>query len=296
MSIKPVRSAAPLDVLRREGRATALVELEESAERFDFRCGSGTSVWRRWGAGPAVVLIHGGSGAWNHWLRTIPALVAAGRTVLAPDLPGLGESALPEPMTTTADYCAPLADGLERLLPAGERCDLAAFSMGAEFALPLLRAVPARVRRVVAVGVNLYGRIGFDTFPMRDRRSDDPAERAAAVYENFRTIMLHDPAAIDELALAIQNDNLARRRFGVKMLADFVRIHETVDPLPGGVEFHAINGANDVVLLGKPDAQAEAVTRIWEHGSFHAIPGGSHWVMYDRAEAFNRCLVDLLDG
>ena len=62
-------------------------------------CGEGVLVWRRWGAAPTtsapVVLLHGGSGSWTHWLHTIEPLVRAGRTVLAPDMPGFGESAAP---------------------------------------------------------------------------------------------------------------------------------------------------------------------------------------------------------
>jgi len=42
-------------------------------------------VWRLWGAGAPVLLLHGGSGSWTHWLRNIPALVQAGHLVCAPE-------------------------------------------------------------------------------------------------------------------------------------------------------------------------------------------------------------------
>ena len=55
-------------------------------------------VWHSWdesgGKAPLVVLFHGGAGSWRHWIRTIPALLPDWR-VLAPDLPGLGESDMP---------------------------------------------------------------------------------------------------------------------------------------------------------------------------------------------------------
>jgi 2-hydroxy-6-oxonona-2,4-dienedioate hydrolase len=44
---------------------------------------------------PPVVLFHGGSGSWTHWVRNIQPLVAAGRQVIAADLPGFGDSASP---------------------------------------------------------------------------------------------------------------------------------------------------------------------------------------------------------
>ncbi len=54
-------------------------------------CGT---IWRRWGEGPPLVLLHGGAGSWTHWIRNIDAL-AADRTLWIPDLPGLGDSPLP---------------------------------------------------------------------------------------------------------------------------------------------------------------------------------------------------------
>ena len=46
------------------------------------------TVWHVWGAsdGPAVVLLHGGSGSWTHWVRNIAPLRDAGWRVLVPDL------------------------------------------------------------------------------------------------------------------------------------------------------------------------------------------------------------------
>jgi pimeloyl-ACP methyl ester carboxylesterase len=46
------------------------------------------------GDGPLVVLLHGFPQNWREWRRIMPALVAAGYTVLAPDLRGFGDYAL----------------------------------------------------------------------------------------------------------------------------------------------------------------------------------------------------------
>ena len=51
-------------------------------------------VWRTWGDGPALVLLHGGSGSWTHWVRNIAHFERDYR-VIAGDLPGLGDS--PDP-------------------------------------------------------------------------------------------------------------------------------------------------------------------------------------------------------
>ena len=87
-----------------------------TATRLTTPCGDGQAVWHAWGspdsALPPVVLFHGGSGSWTHWVRNVQALAASGRYVLAVDLPGFGESALPP---TGGD-----ADALPAPLEAGQ--------------------------------------------------------------------------------------------------------------------------------------------------------------------------------
>ena len=60
------------------------------AQRIETPCGDGSMVWRVWGSGPPLVLFHGGYGSWMHWIRNVLVL-AREFTVIAPDLPGLGE-------------------------------------------------------------------------------------------------------------------------------------------------------------------------------------------------------------
>ena len=71
-----------------------MLRLVAEARRSESPCGAGSMVWWSWGGGPALVLLHGGAGSWQHWVRTVPAFSRTHR-VLAPDLPGLGESADP---------------------------------------------------------------------------------------------------------------------------------------------------------------------------------------------------------
>ena len=108
-------------------------------------------VWHRWGDGEPVVLLHGGAGSWTHWARNIGALVAAGRCVLAADLPGFGDSA-PPPSGRDADALPqPVEQGLRELLGAAP-CDLVGFSFGSMVASFLAAQQPGRVRRLVLVG------------------------------------------------------------------------------------------------------------------------------------------------
>src|SRR6266581_2374197 len=103
----------------------ALVEgIAEEAERVETPCGDGTMVWRCWGSGPPLVLLHGGYGSWTHWIRNVLPL-SRQFTVIAADLPGLGESATPPEPWTARGLAAIIVEGLDIVLPRGARMQLA---------------------------------------------------------------------------------------------------------------------------------------------------------------------------
>ncbi len=58
----------------------------------------GRMMWHVWGEDsgkPILLLFHGGSGSWIHWIRNVQPL-ARQFTVYAADLPGLGDSDPPD--------------------------------------------------------------------------------------------------------------------------------------------------------------------------------------------------------
>src|SRR5215210_7165157 len=65
-----------------------------TARKVRTPCGDGSMVWRVWGVGEPLVLFHGGSGSWTHWIRNIAELSKHYELWLA-DIPGLGDSAMP---------------------------------------------------------------------------------------------------------------------------------------------------------------------------------------------------------
>lgn len=104
---------------------------------------------------PTVVLVHGALNDHSVWCAQAQALGAAGHAVLAPDLPGHGQSAGPALASVEA-----LADWLLALLDAAavDRAILVGHSMGALVALEATLRAPAR-----AAGLALLGA----TYPMR---------------------------------------------------------------------------------------------------------------------------------
>src|SRR5579863_186025 len=108
----------------------ALVDgIAAESTRFETPCGDGTMVWRCWGGGRPLVLLHGGYGSWTHWVRNVLPLSRDFR-VIAADLPGLGESATPPEPWTAAGLAAIIVQGLDIVVPRAERMHLAGFSFG----------------------------------------------------------------------------------------------------------------------------------------------------------------------
>jgi 2-succinyl-6-hydroxy-2,4-cyclohexadiene-1-carboxylate synthase len=99
------------------------------------------------GSGPALLLLHGFTGSGRSWDELTNAAIAAGCTVIAPDLPGHGGTAWSAPRASverTADDVAALLRALGH-----ERAHVVGYSMGARVALRLAIARPARVARLV---------------------------------------------------------------------------------------------------------------------------------------------------
>ena len=118
--------------------------LLQQATRRETPCGDGVMAWHLWGTGEPVVMLHGGSGNWTHWVRNIPAVLAAGYMAVVPDLPGFGDSATPPGGGDADAAVAPVALGLQTLLGA-RTCTLAAFSFGSLVAALLAAEQPGRV-------------------------------------------------------------------------------------------------------------------------------------------------------
>lgn len=76
-------------------------------DEWDLSLPTGVTLHgRSAGEGPAVVLLHGHPRAHTTWHQVAPALVAAGHTVICPDLRGYGRSSKPAPDAAHTVYCA----------------------------------------------------------------------------------------------------------------------------------------------------------------------------------------------
>jgi pimeloyl-ACP methyl ester carboxylesterase len=268
--------------------AAIVADFERRARRFETPCGDGALVWRAWGNGSPVLLAHGGHGAWSHWIRNIDA-IARERTVWAPDLPGMGESAMPAAEDHQAISDA-LAAGLRQLIGPDLPVDIVGFSFGGVATAHLAAFHPELVRRLILVDTGGLD-LPMGSIALRGVRGLDDAERRAVLRANLLTLMLHDPASVDELALHLQATNGRRGRLPAETLVLPDRLLKVLPRI--SVQLDAIWGEFDGPHPD-PAAQASVLRRFQPDLDFRVIPGAGHWSMYERPEAFNRTMLDLL--
>lgn len=275
-----------------ESYADSVNALARDAVAIGTPCGDGSMVWRCWGDGPAVVLLHGGYGSWTHWLRNIGALKERYR-VIAADLPGLGDSAMP-PVPYTPQSIAAIVDrGLDAVLAARERFHLVGFSFGALISSYVARSRGAQPRSLTLVGAASMGlqRGPMEELrPMRHRMS--VADLAELQRTNLAILMIADAARIDDLAIHLQTENVARARVRSRPFAptDLLRrvLPEIAAPLGG------IWGEYDATAHPYVDERRELLQTIRPGTPFDVIAGAGHWVQYEAPDAFNRVLLDRL--
>lgn len=271
--------------------AEIVAEIEARARRVDTPCGEGTMAWRIWGQGEPLVLGHGAQGAWSHWIRNIDAL-AETRMVIAADLPGHGDSAMP----ASEDHpgiSAALATGLRMILGDTPRpVDLAGFSFSGVAFAHFASLYPELVRRVILIGTG-----GLDTphghVDLRRVSGLEGEECRAAIKANLLGLMLHHPDSADELAMHLLIVNARKARLA--RAAELVLPDKLVKVLPDvKVPVDAIWGELDRPHPD-PHVQEEVLRRFQPDMDFRVIPEAGHWAMYERPDAFNAVLLAMLD-
>ena len=270
--------------------AARIAEVESQARRFDTPCNDGTLTWRRWGEGPPMVLLHGGTGSWTHWVRNVLPL-SREYAVWVPDMPGYGDSARP-PKNAKIDAIAEIvAQGIAKLIP-GEPVTLVGFSFGGLVAGHLAAAHPELVRKLILVGAGGLGLREGKKLPLVAwRHLKDDAERLAAHRHNLASLMLWSEAKIDALALKVQSENAARSRInsgpfsrGDVLLAPLARVQAPVE---------GIWGRHDATAGARLPEVGPILKRTDPEARVAVIEKAGHWVIYEAADEFNALLLQV---
>jgi pimeloyl-ACP methyl ester carboxylesterase len=256
--------------------------------------GNGNLVWRIWGRGEPLVLLHGGTGSWMHWMRNIEDL-SRDYMLLVPDIPGSGESASPGLPTSVEKVAAALLAGIDAILGPQARFAMAGFSMGGLISSFVTKLAGERVTTLVLVGaVGTTARRGA-MVPMKSwrRLPTDDAKREAH-RANLEILMVRDPKTVDAPALYMQFHNAERSRVRGKHINPTGDLSTTLPSFEGRLA--SIWGEHDATAGPYLDERREKLDAFKPGSTFDVIPGAGHWVQYEAPDEFNRLLRRRLNG
>jgi 2-hydroxy-6-oxonona-2,4-dienedioate hydrolase len=267
-----------------EAQALAFVErLQARGERVDVAFEGAKVCWRRFGSGSPLVLVHGGNGSWLHWVRNIEAL-AASHELWLPDLPGCGDSETLLAPATLERLVAALRHGVDTLVGADTEIGLAAFSFGSVLSSNLAVA-RGHVRRLALLGATGHG-LPRHPLALRNWRTLDEPAQDDAHRHNLATLMLHEPAAVDALALVVHRGASRRTHLRSKQLSHTSATRDALDRL--AIPVLLTWGEHDPTSGGPQTARTLAAghpDRQWL-----VLPGAGHWLQYERADEVNALL------
>lgn len=259
------------------------------------------------GAGPAVVMLHGGgpgaSGVSNY-SRNIDALAAHFR-VIVPDMPGYGRSVKGVDHDDPFGYLADTIRGLMDKLGL-DTAHLIGNSYGGAAALRLTLDTPHRVAKLVLMGPGGIGTTrGVPTAGLKSLLSyyggDGPSRDKLATF--IRSYLVYDGAAVPEDLVDLRYqasidpeviaDPPLRRPSGRTALRTLWRMDLTRDRRLKALMTPTL------VLWGRDDkvnrsAGGPMLLNLLPNAELVMTSHTGHWMQWERAELFNRLVIDFL--
>jgi len=262
------------------------------ADEIRTPCGDGTIVWRLWGSGRPLVLLHGGSGSWTHWLRNIEPLAATGRRLFVPDLPGFGDSASPPHGTDADALVQPLLQGLQDLFGHAP-VDVLAFSFGSVVASLAAADHSERFAQLVLVGAPAKA-LAKPPFTLRPWLGVDDAQQRRMIHRhNLGALMLAKPASITELAVDLHAHNLERDRLRNRKMVRTDAVEQALKKIT--CPMAAIYGREDALYRADWRGVESQLRALPTMRSLQFIDGAGHWVQFEDPVAFQAAAVAALD-
>ena len=253
------------------------------------------------GAGAPVLLLHGFPDTSSVWREQIPALVAAGYRVIAPDLRGRGQTEQPEGIAEYA-LSKSVADVAALLDALGvQRAHIIGHDWGAAVAWLFASLLPQRVERLAALSVG------------------HPATRERPTLESLQKSWYRLLFQFEGIESTLQADDwyLLRVLFGgVADVEGYIATLSEPGALTAGLNWYRANmpatrlmspppqlppiQAPTLGIFGGDDryltedamlASAQFVQGGWR---YQRIEGAGHWVQLDAPEQVNRLLLEFL--
>lgn len=248
----------------------------------------GQLIFERKGSGFPLVLVHGylaGAGIWRQQLDFFQDRF----DVLAPNLPGFGDSAHLTAPDTIPDLAEQVLDGLEA--QGVERFHLLGHSMGGMIVQSMAARAPRRVTSLICYGTGPVGALPdrFETIETsRQRLKTDGMEKTV---RRIAATWFLDGDASEGYEACVDLGLQASMQAALASLSAW----ETWD---GRGDMSAIE-ADTLVLWGDRDRsygwrQPEALWRGIANSSLAVVPGCAHNVHMEKSNLFNSIVGDFL--
>jgi pimeloyl-ACP methyl ester carboxylesterase len=278
----------------------SLNQIASSAQRLSTSYDRGNMIWHCWTSerptNSTIILLHGGFGSWTHWALVIPELKKHS-TVIAADLPGLGESD-DVPLPHSAKQLAGIVkNGIEQLLPVDTPFHLVGFSFGGMLgSLVAASFDDSQCLTFTAVGASGFGDLHYIVKGIEMPTPEMTAQQSKDVHtNNLRLLMFAPLSEVDALSLHIHQTNVSRGRIKSRRMS---ATDALVKALP---HIKARIGG----IWGELDSTGGGLKSIYERANifrqhqpeapFDIIDGAGHWVMHEQPRVFTKILLRQLD-
>lgn len=244
------------------------------------------------GQGPALFLIHGGHGGWQHWHANLHALARL-HTVVAIDMPGYGLSAdapadggLDALARATWEAISAIRDQLTREARQSQ-LQLAAFSFGSLIATRIAAQQSANVRSLLLVNPPGLGVVSPDFLAIQGRASQAAREHGLrqGLDISLRELMLCQPQRANEQALALLEFCVRHTRLESRQLSRATQLIPMLAELPMPVQ--VLLGEDDPHQRHEFDARLARLEAVLGAEGVRRVAGAAHWLQYDQPELFH---------
>ncbi|MGI8493359.1 MAG: alpha/beta fold hydrolase, partial [Acidimicrobiales bacterium] len=254
------------------------------------------------GERPPLVLLHGsgpGVSAWSNFAGNIPVFAEHFRT-LAPDMPGFGQSPLPD---LDRAYPRLAAEAVVRLLDDLDigRAHLLGNSMGGYVALEAALAYPDRFDRLVLMGP---GGLTASLF------SPDPSEGARRLTEFMLApsreamvawvdTMVANKKVVDDALIDERLANALRPGAIEAMFTIFASLGQHPEAMPLWARVEGLRHPT-LVTWGRDDRMLPLETGLFgyrrlRNAELHVFSRCGHWAQVERKEDFERVVLEFLN-
>lgn len=234
-----------------------------------------------------LVLLHGGSGSWTHWVRNVEYL-SQFRTVWALDIPGFGDSSLPVGVSDADGLVPYMAEILQHTF-GGQAVDVMGFSFGGMTAGLLAADHPELVRQLLLIGAPGLGLFSKE-LPMRGMTPNmDEAAQRHVHRHNLSTMMFKHADSVTDEVIDLQQANVTRDRLRRRRIArtDVLARAQSGWSCP----VHGLWAESDALYANTLSQVPQVLGNL---ASFTVVPDAGHWVMYERPEAFHGAIAPWL--